>query len=95
VRVLTHFFAPSVGGVEKHVLLLAGGLSTAQTGNSVELTVVTATPAKGFDDSKLAFPIGRQPNLRTLVKLVRRADIVQLTGPSFLPLFLAWLLRNR
>jgi len=94
VLIYTHFFAPSVGGVEKHVLLLAEGLSTFRTRNFLEFTVVTATPAKDFDDAKLAFPVVRQPNLRTLIKLLRGADIVQLTGPSFLPLFLAWWMKK-
>lgn len=94
VLICTHYFAPSVGGVEKHVLLLAGGLATLRERWSGEVTVATATPAKEFDDSTLPFPVVRQPGLGHLLKLVNEADIVQLTGPALLPMFVAWLRRK-
>jgi len=94
VLIYMHFFAPSVGGVEKDVLLLAEGLAALRDRWPGNVTVTTATPAKDYDDSKLPYPVVRQPSLRRLIKLVNQADLVQLTGPSLLPLFVAWLLRK-
>jgi len=94
VLIYSHFFAPSVGGVEKHVLLLAEGLAALRDRWSGDVTVTTPTPAKNFDDLKLPFPVVRQPSFRRLLKLVNEADIIQLTGPSLLPLLIAWLKRK-
>jgi glycosyltransferase involved in cell wall biosynthesis len=94
ILIYTQPFAPIVGGAERYVMLLAQGLSELAGCNSIEITVTTPTPAGDFDDSTLVFRIVRQPNLKALVSLISRADVIQLVGPCFLPLLVAWLLRK-
>jgi glycogen(starch) synthase len=94
ILIYTHPFPPIVGGAERYILLLAEGLSTLIGQGPIEVIVATATPADGFDDSKLGFRVVRQPSLLKLTKLVHQADIVQLAGPCFLPLFIAWLIKK-
>src|SRR5271166_3253477 len=93
----SHYFAPSVGGVETIVLSLAQGLSEARTPQGMaefDLTLVTETPAENFDDRSLSFPVVRQPSFAELVKMIRSSDIIHLAGPSFAPLVLGWLFRK-
>ncbi len=95
VLIYTNPFAPTVGGAEKFVMLLAQGLSRLSESKidaTVEVTVVTPTPADDFNDSELGFRIVRRPKFSELVRLVREADVVQIAGPCFLPLLLGWLL---
>lgn len=97
VLIFSHAFAPKIGGVETFAMLLARGLVTGgnrQGGEAVEVTLATPTPQDGFDDSLLPFRVTRQPGLWELITLLRRADIVHLAGPSFLPLFLGLILRK-
>jgi len=58
--IYSHFFAPSIGGVESAVLSLAGGLPELRIPNGdpeFEVTLVTYTPAGDFDDrSQNTFP---------------------------------------
>jgi glycosyltransferase involved in cell wall biosynthesis len=92
ILIYAHAFAPGIGGAEKYVMLLAQGLS--EQAASVQVTVATATPANGFDDTTLPFRVVRQPDYFTLWCLVGAADIVQLAGPAFLPLLIALLRRK-
>ena len=88
----SHFFAPSVGGVESIVLSLAAGLAEYRTSKGereFQVTLVTQTPAADYPDHRLPFAIVRQPNLWTLWQLIRRTDIVHVAGPSLAPLALA------
>ena len=62
ILIYTRPFPPSVGGAERYVLLLAEGLSTLIDQGQIEVIVATATPADGFDDSKLGFRVVRQPS---------------------------------
>jgi glycogen(starch) synthase len=94
ILIYTHPFAPVVGGAETYVMLLARGLSILANSSTFEVTVTTPTLAGDFDDSKLTFRVVRQPNLLTLAKLIRKADVIQLVGPCFLPLLIAWFLRK-
>lgn len=94
VLIYTQPFSPMVGGIETHVMLLAQGLSALGDSDTVEITVATPTPARDFDDSKVAFRVVRRPTLRALVSLIRKANVIQLVGPCFLPLLIAWLLRK-
>ena len=94
ILIYTHPFAPTVGGAETYAMLLAGGLSSLARASAIEVTVATPTPAGDFDDSALAFRVVRQPSLLTLSSLIRKADVIQLVGPCFLPLVIAWLLRK-
>jgi glycogen(starch) synthase len=97
VLIYTHPFAPIVGGAEKYVMLLAQGLSglpESKMDPTVEVTLVTPTPSGDFDDSQIGFRVVRQPKFSELARLVREADVLQLTGPCFLPLLLGWVLRK-
>lgn len=74
--------------------LLTQGLSARTGSDGLEITVTTPVPAGDFDDSKVVFRVVRQPNLRALVSIIRKADVIQLVGPCFLPLLVAWFLRK-
>jgi glycogen(starch) synthase len=90
--IYSHFFAPSVGGVETSVEALARGLATynaAPGSTPFEIVLVTNTAPGAFDDSNFSFPVVRNPGLRELVRLVRMADVLHIAGPALLPLMLA------
>ncbi|HEV2382723.1 MAG TPA: glycosyltransferase family 4 protein [Terriglobia bacterium] len=93
VLIYTHAFAPSIGGVETYVMLLAQGLAREAAG--VQVTVATPTPAGNCDDAALPFHVVRRPGFATLLKLLWRADIIHVAGPCLLPMSLGWLLRKR
>jgi glycogen synthase len=96
--IYSHYFAPSVGGVETIVALLARKLSAAHSVHSnpenFEVTVATETPAAAFDDRTFPFPVVRAPSAFHLWRLIRSADVVHVAGPSLLPMFLAKLART-
>ena len=89
----SHFFVPSIGGVETSVESLAQGLHGAR-GSEMNVTVVTETATGAFDDSAFPFPVVRRPTLTKLWSLVRESDIVHIAGPSLAPLLLAFLARK-
>src|SRR5438128_127268 len=96
VLIYSHAFAPSIGGVETYIMLLAQGLlglgpaapgrTAAGVNRVVTVTVITQTPAAGFDDALLPFRVIRRPGLRMLWRLLNEADVVHLAGPVLLPL---------
>lgn len=89
--IYSHFFAPSIGGVETIVRSLACGvaeLRDAQGGAEFQITLVTQTPAGSFDDRALPFPVVRQPGMLQLWRLIRSSDIVHVAGPALSPLVL-------
>ena len=92
----THAFAPSMGGVETYVMLLAEGLSTlaVEKHGSFEVTVVTQTPARDMDDSRVPYRIVRRPGHLALAKLVRNTDVIHAAGPAFPPLVFGRLFRK-
>lgn len=93
----SHYFTPSVGGVETIVLSLARGLAELRAPQGLaefELTLVTATPAEGFDDRTLPFRVLRQPSFRQLFRAIRSSDLVHVAGPAISPLVLG-LITNR
>ena len=93
----SHYFAPSIGGVETIILSLARGLAELRAPHGLaefELTLVTATRAEDFDDRTLPFRVLRQPNLRHLFRAIRSSDLVHVAGPALSPLVLG-LLTNR
>jgi glycogen synthase len=95
--IYSHFFAPSVGGVETVVLSLARGLTGLRSGSGnleFEITLATQTPAEKFDDLSLPFKVVRQPNLIHLWDLIRASDVVHVAGPALAPLFLGLLARK-
>jgi glycogen(starch) synthase len=95
ILLYTTFFLPEAGGVQAIALALAGRLNGRNLGDrNVEVTVATQQPADGFEDRALPFRILRRPSLLQLLGALRRADIVHLAGPSFLPLLLGLLLRK-
>jgi glycogen synthase len=93
----SHDWLPTVGGIQTVTLSLATGLSewgNIHPGESIETIFVTDTPAEGMDDSTLPFRVIRCPGIREFVALVRWADVIEITGPSLLPLILARILRK-
>lgn len=93
----SHFFAPSIGGVESAVLSLAGGLRKLRTPKGdleFEVTLVTNTPAGDFDDRSLPFRVVRQPSLLQLWRIVRECDVIHIAGPALPPLVLGALARK-
>jgi len=90
----SHYFAPSIGGVETIVLSLLRGLAELHASKGLaefELTLVTETPAEGFDDRLLPFRVLRQPGFRQLLREIRSSDIVHVAGPALAPLVLGLL----
>ena len=95
--IYSHFFAPSVGGVESIVLSLARGLAELcnQTGaKEFDVTLATQTPSTSYEDGALPFCVVRSPRLGKLWELVRASDVVHVAGPALAPLLLAHLARK-
>jgi glycosyltransferase involved in cell wall biosynthesis len=93
----SHYFAPSIGGVETIVRSLAQGLAELRTPNGLpefDLTVVTETPSEDFDDGALPFSVRRQPSLPQLLRMIRSSDMVHIAGPALFPLLLGLLARK-
>jgi len=89
--IYSHFFAPSIGGVETLVLSLARGLAglRAPKGDpEFEITLVTNTPAEQFDDQALPFRVIRQPAFLELWDSLRAADVIHVAGPALSPMIL-------
>ena len=96
--IYSHYFAPSVGGVESIVQSLAAGIAELRTLNGdreFNVTVVTETPAGSYDDSRFPFRVVRRPGVVRLWQLVRASNVIHVAGPAFLPMLLAWLSRKR
>jgi hypothetical protein len=84
--IYSHYFAPSVGGVESIVQSLAGGIAELRTLNGdreFNVTVATETPAGSCDDAKFPFRVVRRPGVIRLWQLVRASDVIHLAGPAF------------
>jgi glycogen synthase len=95
--IYSHFFAPSVGGVETLVLSLARGLAGLRTASGdpeFEVTLATYTRADKFDDHTLPFRVVRLPNLIQLWDLIRASDVVHVAGPALAPMVLGLLARK-
>lgn len=95
--IYSHFFAPSIGGVETIVLSLARGLAELRNSTGApefEVTLVTQTSKGHYDDGTLPFCVVRQPSLLQLWGLIRSSDIVHVAGPALAPLFLGLLARR-
>jgi glycosyltransferase involved in cell wall biosynthesis len=93
----THYWAPSVGGVETISMSLAEGLATRQPApgeDVIHVTLVTQTPAGAMDDSLFPFRVVRRPSIRKMIQLVLSADLIHVEGPALLPLLLGFLLRR-
>jgi glycogen(starch) synthase len=95
--IYSHFFAPSVGGVETLVLSLARGLVGLRTSSGdpdFEVTLVTQTLADNFDDEALPFRVVRRPNPIQLWDLIRTSDVVHVAGPALAPVIEGLLARK-
>jgi glycogen(starch) synthase len=93
----SHYFAPSIGGVETIVLSLVRGLAEVRTPHGLtefDLTLVTETPAEDFDDGLLPFRVVRQPSFAQLLQMIRSSDIIHVAGPALSPLLLGLLTRK-
>ena len=94
--VYSHFFAPSIGGVETFSMHLARGLASENhAGNGTSVTVVTQT-AEGNEKDAVGGPfrVVRKPGAMHLWKLIGGADKILLAGPAMLPLFFALIRRK-
>jgi glycosyltransferase involved in cell wall biosynthesis len=78
-------FAPSVGGIETVSAILADEF--VRQGHALTLVTQTSSPSACADDHALPYRVVRQPGLRDLAQLVRRADLV---FQNNLSLRLAW-----
>jgi glycogen synthase len=97
ILIYSHFFSPSVGGVETIVSSLAAGLTELASpngSNKFDVTVVTETKAAAADNASLPFRVVRQPTLLRLWTLIRSSDLVHLAGPSLAPMALSMLARK-
>jgi glycogen(starch) synthase len=95
--IYSHFFAPSIGGVETLVLSLARGLAGLRAASGdpeFEITLVTQTPADEFRDLSLPFRVVRLPTLIQLWDLIRASRVVHVAGPALAPLTLGLLARK-
>ena len=95
--IYSHYFAPSVGGVETIVQSLARGLAGLRDSsgeNKFEVSLVTQTAAGSFDDGTLPFRVVRGPSLIHLWDLIRASDAVHVAGPAIAPVLLAILARK-
>jgi glycosyltransferase involved in cell wall biosynthesis len=95
--IYSHFFAPSIGGVEMAVQSLAGGLPELHTPQGIkefEVTLVTQTAADGAGDGSLPYQVLRQPTLFQLWRAIRESDVIHIAGPALLPMALGLLARR-
>ncbi len=87
----SHFFAPSIGGVETIVRSLATGLAELRAPDGArefDLTLITNTPAASFRDDALNFVVVRRPSLFHSWKLIRNTDVLHVAGASIAPMLL-------
>ncbi len=95
--VYSHYFAPSVGGVETVVRSLADGLSELRTPDGkreFDLTLITQTPAGSFPDDVLNFTVVRQPSFLRSCQLIGESDAVHVAGPALVPMILGLLFQK-
>src|SRR6266705_2628065 len=95
--IYSHYFTPSIGGVEPIVESLARGLGELRSSAGefdFDVTLATQTPAGSFRDEDLPFHVIRRPTTLALLGLIRTADVVHVAGPALGPLVMAWLARK-
>ena len=98
ILICSTVWSPSIGGVQSVTNTVARGLAreSAQSDDApVELTVATRTPAGETLERDEMLRVVRDAGILRLVWLVWKSDIVHLAGPALVPLFLAWLLRQK
>ena len=90
-------WAPSVGGVQTIVKTLADGLASCSKEDyeeTIEVTLLTQTPAGNMNDSQLPYRVIRNPGFVDFIREIRMADVIHLAGPTLLPLVVGYLLRK-
>lgn len=90
--IYSHYFAPSVGGVETIVQSLARGLAGLRNASGeaeFEVSVITQTAGEKFDDASLPFRVIRRPSFVHLWDAIRDSDAVHVAGPALAPVLLA------
>jgi glycogen synthase len=95
--IYSHYFAPSIGGVETIVGSLAGGLAECRTAAGApefEVTLITRTPVGDFEDRTMPFPVVRQPRFWQLFRRVRGTEVLHVAGPALLPILLGMIARK-
>jgi glycogen(starch) synthase len=87
----SHFFAPSIGGVETLVQSLARGLTESISPDGQKkfaVTLATQTPAANFDDRQFPYEVIRQPSLFQLWNLILATDVLHVAGTAIIPTIL-------
>jgi len=84
ICIYSHYFWPSIGGIESVSELLAGYLHQA----GVEVTVVTQTPHTQCDTHP--YRVVRRPTLLQLRQVMAACDVVHCNGMSVRGLLSAW-----
>lgn len=87
--IYSHYFLPSVGGVETIVLALATGLALLRTANgspAFDITLVTQTHAANTQDDLFPFRVIRRPSASMIRRLMRDTEVVHVAGPALLPI---------
>jgi glycogen(starch) synthase len=95
--IYSHFFTPSIGGVETIVRSLASGLANLRDDAGIpsfDVTVVTETPSQGSSDQSLPYRVLRNPSMTELYRLIKTRDIIHVAGPALLPMTLGLMLRR-
>ncbi len=90
-------WAPSVGGVQTITKTLADGLaewSKRHNEESIQVTLLTQTPAGSMNDSQLPYRVVRKPGFMDIIREIRMADVIHLAGPTLLPLIIGYLFRK-
>lgn len=93
----SHFFAPSIGGVETLVQSLARGLAESISPDGQKrfsITLVSQTPAANFDDHQFPYAVIRQPSVLQLWNLIRTTDVLHVAGTAIMPILLGLLARK-
>jgi len=87
--IYSHFFAPSVGGVETVVKSLATGLANLRTTGDAavyEVTVVTHTPDLDTNTLSAPYRIIRRPSVDELRKVIASSDLIHVAGAAIPPI---------
>ena len=87
--IYSHYFEPSIGGIESHTRTLANLLQ----GSGFSVTVVTRTPGKAANNS--AFNVSRKPSLADLIVTLRRSEFVIMQGFNVLVYLVAKAFRKK
>lgn len=98
VLIYTKWFFPVPGGTQTVVRDIANGISSwglmDKNGGALRVVVVTETNADAVERDSYPFEVVRCPTFLQLFKLMRKADVIHLAGPVFLPLITGLSLRK-